>query len=132
MKTLRLIKFHPTQGVASRYWEDDGFRRNDTMTLADLTAEQQGIVSSALAWATSKLPAGMDSLESVELRKVADVAIGWSAPDVDGNSTATTFSPAFVAAIVGNGERGQSAIEISSEPGTVADGMSNLWEGLSE
>lgn len=131
MKTLRLIRFTPSTGTAIRYWEEDGFRRNDNLTLSDLTPEQQGIVTGALAWATSKLPAGMESLESVELRKIADVAIAWSEPDEEGNVTPTAFSPAFVASIVGNGEHGQAAVEINSEPGQVAEAMAQLWIGLS-
>lgn len=131
MKTLRLIKFSPQTGTASRYWEEDGFRRNDELTLADLTPEQQQIVAGAIAWATSQLPEGFAELESVELRKVADVVTAWTEPETeDQPPVPLSYSPSFVASIVGNGEHGQGAVEITSEPGPVADGMAVLWEGL--
>ena len=83
MKTLRIIKFQPEQGLASRYWEEDGFRRNDELALSELSQPQQGIVSAAMDWAVSQLPDGFTSLESVELRKVADVVTKWSEPEID-------------------------------------------------
>ena len=131
MKTLRLIKFSPSTGTASRYWEEDGFRRNDELTLADLTSEQQAIVAGAMAWARAQLPSGFESLESVELRKTADVVTAWTDPESDDKPPVPlSYSPAFVASIVGNGEHGQGAIEIASEPGPVADGLAQLWGGL--
>ena len=139
MKTLRLIKFQPEQGLASRYWEENGFRRNDELALSELSKPQQGIVSAAMDWAVSQLPDGFTSLESVELRKVADVVTKWSEPEIDPElpddqqapSVPLTYSPAFVASIVGNGKLGQSAIEISSVPGPVTDAMAQLWGSLS-
>lgn len=137
MKTLRLIKFIPTQGQASRYWEEDGFRRNDSLSLSDLSAQQQDIVQAAMQWAVSQLPDGFTDLESVELRKAADVVTKWSDTEIDPEnpdeqlpSVPLEYSPAFVAAIVGNGPLGQSAIEITSTPGPVADGMAQLWNEI--
>jgi len=131
MKTLRLIKFSPATGTASRYWEEDGFRRNDVMTLSDLTEEEQWIVFSAMSWATEMVPEGFETLESVEIRKVADVVTEWTETvDENGNPSPFAYSPAFVAAVVGNGERGQAAVEITSEPGPVADALAQLWEEL--
>lgn len=131
MKTLRLIKFIPSKGQASRYWEEDRFRRNDSLSLSDLSAEQQAIVGGAIAWAATQLPDGFDGLESVELRKVADVVTEWTTPMTEEeHPVPLEYSPAFVAAIVGNGPLGQSAIEITSTPGPVADGLAALWDEI--
>lgn len=138
MKTLRLIKFLPSKGQASRYWEEDGFRRNDLLSLADLTPTQQAIVGAAMAWAVSQLPSGFTDLESVELRKVSDVVTEWSNPDHDPElpedeqpqPEPLAWSPAFVASVVGNGSLGQSAIEIASTPGPETQGLAVLWEEL--
>ena len=136
MKTLRLIKFAPAQNLASRYWEEDGFRRNDELSVSDLTPEQQQIVAGAMAWAMAQLPAGFSTLESVELRRVADVVTAWSTPEIDPEAeeqqaaVPLAYSPAFVAAIVGRGELGERAIEINSVPGPVTDAMAVLWEAM--
>jgi hypothetical protein len=133
MKTLRLIKFSPAQNLASRYWEEDWFRRNDEVAVSDLTAEQQLIVAGALAWAVAQLPEGFEALESVELRKVADVVTSWTMPeDIEQPQIPLAYSPAFVAAIVGHGEHGERAIEIASVPGTVTDNMAILWEAMAQ
>lgn len=131
MKTLRLIRFTPSTGTAIRYWEEDGFRRCDNMTLADLSSEQQQVVQGAMAWANAKLPVGMEELESVELCRVSDVVTAWTTPEVEGApAVPLSYSPAFTAAVVGNGPRGQASVAISSEPGPVADALAQLWEGL--
>lgn len=133
MKTLRLIKFVPAKGQASRYWEEDGFRRNDEVAIVSLTPIQQEIVYNALVWAMSQLPQGFETLESVELRKVSDVVTAWSTPEIDPEAeeqqpaVPLAYSPAFVAAIVGRGELGERAIEINSVPGPVTDAMAVLW-----
>lgn len=140
MKTLRLVKFIPSQNVASRYWEEDGFRRNDTLNIADFTSEQQSIVAGAMDWAVANLPAGFESLESVELRRVADVVTEWSEeiPPTDSEDPSTgtpaqplAYAPAFVASIVGNGSLGQSAIEINSVPSPAFNALAGLWDQLS-
>jgi len=133
MKTLRLVKFSPAQNVASRYWEEDGFRRNDEIQISTLTAEQQAIVAGALAWAVSQLPQGFETLESVELRRVKDVVIEWSTPEIEGaDPQPLATCPAFVACVVGNGELGQRAVEINSVPGPEFSALGLLWDQLSQ
>ena len=140
MKTLRLVKFSPDQNLATRYWEEDGFRRNDTLDIAAFSPDQQAIVAGAMSWAIANLPSGFESLESVELRRVADVATTWTEaiPPTDPEDPATgtpavplTFAPAFVASIVGNGSLGQSSIEINSVPSPAFDALAGLWDQLS-
>lgn len=139
MKTLRLVKFDPVLSIASRYWDEDGFRRNDDISVSSLAPEQQQIVAAAMSWAMAQLPSGFESLESVELKRVADVVTQWSEPEHDENlppeeqaqPEPLAWSPAFVACIVGHGHKGQSAIEINSVPGPETDGMALLWEQLS-
>jgi len=132
MKTLRLIKFAPPL-LASRYWEEDGFRRNDELSVSDLTLEQQQIVAGAMQWAMAQLPQGFETLESVELRRVSDVVTAWSEPETEEDvAVPLAYSPAFVAAIVGHGEHGERAIEINSVPGPVTDNMAILWEAMAQ
>ncbi len=132
MKTLRLIKFVPSKGLASRYWEENGFRRNDELSISSLTPTQQYIVSAAMAWAVAQLPEGFTELESVELKRVGDVVVTWTEATEEVPAEPLTYSPAFVASIVGNGSLGQQAIEISSVPGAETDGMATLWDSLAQ
>jgi len=130
MKTLRSIKFTPALNVASRYWEEKGFRRNDTITLADLNPTNQGIVAAALAWCSTQLPEGITILESVFLEKNADVATSWSTPEEGENPEPLTFSPSFSAAVTGTGELGEQTVSIRSSPGEIAEGLNVIWQTL--
>ena len=139
MKTLRLAKFDPALSVISRYWEEDGFRRNDELSTLALPPEAQAAIGAALQWAVAQLPAGFESLESVELRRVADVVTQWSEVEPDPElpedqqpqPEPLAYSPAFAACIVGNGAKGQAAIEISSVPGPETNGLAAIWDQLS-
>lgn len=132
MKTLRSVKFSPQQGIAVRYWDEDGFRSNDEIATASLTESQQAVVSAAVAWALSQLPSGFAVLESIDLRRVSDVVTEWSVPaSPEDQPQVVATSPAFSAAIVGNGEKGQQAIEINSAPGPETTALAGLWDELS-
>jgi hypothetical protein len=139
MKTLRLAKFNPSLSSLSRYWEEDGFRRNDELSTLSLPAEAQAAIGAALQWAVAQLPSGFESLESVELRRVADVVTEWSAVEPDPElpedqqpqPEPLAYSHVFVASIVGNGEKGQAAIEINSVPGPETNGLAAIWDQLS-
>ena len=139
MKTLRLAKFDPTLSIIARYWEEDGFRRNDELSTLALPAEAQAAIGAALQWAVSQLPSGFESLESVELRRVADVVTQWSEvqpdpelpDDQQPQPEPLAHSPAFAACIVGNGQKGQAAIEINSVPGPETNGLAAIWDQLS-
>jgi len=139
MKTLRLAKFNPALSSLARYWEEDGFRRNDELSTLSLPPEAQSAIGAALQWAVAQLPSGFESLESVELRRVADVVTQWSEvqpdpelpEDQQPQPEPIAWSPAFVAAIVGNGAKGQAAIEISSVPGPETNGLAAIWDQLS-
>lgn len=128
MKTVRLVRFIPAESAIIRYWEEEGFRSNDTLSVPSLTEGQQSVVSAAIAWALSQLPPGFAVLESVELRRVPDVVTEWSSDDPP---IPVSTSPAFVASIVGNGEKGQQAIEINSAPGPETTALAGLWDELS-
>lgn len=131
MKTLRLIRFYPASGTAELYWQEGDFRSNSPLTIADLASDQQLIVNEAMAWAVAQLPPGFAELKSVELKRVGDVVTAWSTPETeDEPPVPLSYSPAFVASIVGSGPAGQSEVEISSTPGTVADGLAALWVNL--
>ena len=140
MKTLRLAKFTPSLSSLARYWEEDGFRRNDELSTLALPAEAQEAIGAALQWAVAQLPAGFESLESVELRRVADVVTEWSevqpAPELPEDQQPQpqplAYSPAFAASIVGNGQKGQAAIEINSVPGPETNGLAGIWDQLSQ
>jgi len=140
MKTLRLVRFTPSQNVASRYWEENRFRRNDELQISSLTLDQQAIVAGAMAWAQSKLPEGFTGLESVELRRESDIPTAWNVPekqvDADGDDITpapvpTAFGPSFVASIVGNGQLGQQAAEIHSDQSEAFVALAQLWDQLS-
>ena len=140
MKTLRLVKFNPAQNVASRYWEESGFRRNDTLDISAFSPEQQAIVAGAMVWAIANLQQGFESLESVELRRIADVPTSWTEAvdptDPEDPSTGTpavplTYAPAFVASIVGRGSLGESSVEINSVPSPAFTALAGLWDQLS-
>jgi hypothetical protein len=139
MKNLRLAKFNPALSSLARYWEEDGFRRNDELSTLSLPPEAQSAIGAALQWAVAQLPSGFESLESVELRRVADVVTQWSEvqpdpelpEDQQPQPEPIAWSPAFVAAIVGNGAKGQAAIEISSVPGPETNGLAAIWDQLS-
>lgn len=128
MKTVRLVRFIPAESAIIRYWEEEGFRSNDTLSVPSLTEGQQGVVSAAIAWALSQLPPGFAVLESVDLRRVPDVVTEWSEGE---EPVPLATSPAFVASIVGNGEKGQSAVEINSVPGPETTALAGLWDELS-
>ena len=132
MKTLRLVLFNPQQNAATRYWEEDGFRRNDELQISSLPLDQQAVVAGALAWASSQLPEGFTSLKSAELRKEPDVVSAWSTPgSPDEQPVPAAYSPAFSAGLVGSGPLGERAVEIASVPGPVTDSMAALWGQLS-
>ncbi len=131
MKTLRLVIFNPSQNVASRYWEEDGFRRNDQIQIASLTGDQQAVVAGALAWATAHLPTGFSALESVELRRNADVPTEWTAGTEEVPAVPTAYGPSFTASIVGNGTLGQQAIEIGSDGSAAFVELAALWDQIS-
>jgi hypothetical protein len=139
MKTLRLAKFNPSLSSLARYWEEDGFRRNDELSTISLPPEAQAAIGAALQWAVSQLPPGFESLESVELRRVADVVTQWSEVEIDPElpddqqpqPEPLAYSPAFAACIVGNGQKGQAAIEINSVPGPETNGLAAIWDQLS-
>ena len=128
MKTLRLVKFSPAQNYAARYWEEGGFRRNDSLDITALPTEAQTVVAGAMQWATAHLPEGFTSLESVELRKESDVPTAWSMDEIP---VPTAFGPSFVASIVGNGPLGQQAIEIQSDGSAAFVALAALWDQLS-
>jgi hypothetical protein len=48
MKTLRLAKFTPSLLSLSRYWEEDGFRRNDELSTLALPPEAHAAIGAAL------------------------------------------------------------------------------------
>ncbi len=133
MKTLRLVKFSPAQNIASRYWEQDGFRRNDQLQISALAPDQQAVVAGAMAWAESKLPEGFTVLESVELRREADVPTEWSTPAApEEQPQPTAFGPSFVASITGHGPLGQQSVEIHSDQSPAFLALAALWEQFSQ
>ncbi len=124
MKTLTLALFAPVTQSLTLYWQEGGYSRTSTVPVAELPGEQQEVVAAAMAWAQSQLPAGMDELVSVHLRREM-VATAW-----DEAGEATAWGPQFTASLTGRGALGEATTPISLASGPIAAALQGMWQAI--
>lgn len=134
---LREARFNPATGAISLSVVEDGFSRSQAISLAALSAEQQTAVGSVMAWLSSQLPSGFQTVQSIALEMGPEVPATWG--DVANNddppvmvNVPLTWRRTLNAAVTGTGPAGERTIVIVGGTASVdlSAGLLAIWDTL--
>jgi hypothetical protein len=130
MKTLHLVYFLPAQARLELYFSEDGFNDSRSLPLTDLPEDKQAIVQGALAYRTSTLPPGFDTIDMIILERLPDAPLTFTEAMEETPAEPLTWTAVFEDSTSFRGPKGVDSVLSHSIPGPVTEATAGLWDYL--